>query len=145
MDCRTHTPHSMSSSPQLIVFPLSYSIIIRSLLFSSRHFSSLLFTPLLFSSLLFSSLLFSPSTKINLHSHLHFTSLHSYFFFFFDCWCSMVVVLSLGEAIWSPRCYDYTMSIAPEVRLYFRLSVHCPPTQTHTSLVLVLYVLLYVV
>lgn len=26
-----------------------------------------------------------------------------------------VVVLSLGEAIWSPRTYDYTMSIAPEV------------------------------
>lgn len=27
-----------------------------------------------------------------------------------------VVILSLGEAIWSPRLYDYTMSIAPEVR-----------------------------
>lgn len=27
----------------------------------------------------------------------------------------MVAVLSLGEAIWSPRTYDYTMSIAPEV------------------------------
>ena len=27
----------------------------------------------------------------------------------------MVIVLSFGEAIWSPRCYDYTMSIAPEV------------------------------
>jgi Major Facilitator Superfamily len=27
----------------------------------------------------------------------------------------MIVVLSLGEAIWSPRTYDYTMSIAPEV------------------------------
>jgi hypothetical protein len=27
-----------------------------------------------------------------------------------------VVFLSLGEAIWSPRVYDYTMSIAPEVR-----------------------------
>jgi len=26
----------------------------------------------------------------------------------------MVIVLSLGEAIWSPRTYDYTMSIAPE-------------------------------
>ena len=26
-----------------------------------------------------------------------------------------VVFLSLGEAIWSPRVYDYTMSIAPEV------------------------------
>ena len=32
-------------------------------------------------------------------------------------WASvcMIVVLSLGEAIWSPRTYDYTMSIAPEV------------------------------
>lgn len=28
----------------------------------------------------------------------------------------MVVLLSLGEAIWSPRTYDYTMSIAPEGR-----------------------------
>ncbi|KAJ1433376.1 major facilitator superfamily domain-containing protein [Ochromonadaceae sp. CCMP2298] len=27
-----------------------------------------------------------------------------------------VVVLSLGEAVWSPRTYDYTMSIAPEGR-----------------------------
>ena len=27
-----------------------------------------------------------------------------------------VVTLSLGEAVWSPRLYDYTMSIAPEVR-----------------------------
>lgn len=27
-----------------------------------------------------------------------------------------VVFLSLGEAVWSPRVYDYTMSIAPEVR-----------------------------
>ena len=26
-----------------------------------------------------------------------------------------VVLLSLGEALWSPRMYDYTMSIAPEV------------------------------
>jgi hypothetical protein len=26
-----------------------------------------------------------------------------------------VVVLSLGEAIWSPRVYDYTISVAPEV------------------------------
>lgn len=26
----------------------------------------------------------------------------------------MVIVLSLGEAVWSPRTYDYTMSIAPE-------------------------------
>lgn len=26
-----------------------------------------------------------------------------------------VVTLSFGEAIWSPRLYDYTMSIAPEV------------------------------
>ena len=30
------------------------------------------------------------------------------------CVCFMVV-LSLGEAVWSPRTYDYTMSIAPEV------------------------------
>lgn len=29
----------------------------------------------------------------------------------------MVVILSLGESIWSPRTYDYTMSIAPEVRI----------------------------
>ena len=28
-----------------------------------------------------------------------------------------VVFLSIGEAIWSPRVYDYTMSIAPEVRI----------------------------
>ena len=28
----------------------------------------------------------------------------------------MLVVLSLGEAIWSPRLYDYVMSIAPEGR-----------------------------
>ena len=28
----------------------------------------------------------------------------------------MVVFLSFGEAIWSPRVYDYTMSIAPEGR-----------------------------
>ena len=50
---------------------------------------------------------------------------------------SMVVVLSLGEAIWSPRCYDYTMSIAPEVcpsvrptvRLSVPLSV-CPSLRT---------------
>lgn len=27
-----------------------------------------------------------------------------------------VVFLSLGEAVWSPRVYDYTMSIAPEVK-----------------------------
>ena len=26
-----------------------------------------------------------------------------------------VVVLSLGESIWSPRTYDYTMTVAPEV------------------------------
>ena len=51
-----------------------------------------------------------------------------------------MVVLSLGEAIWSPRCYDYTMSIAPEVRPSVCLSVHCPPTETHTALDLVLYV-----
>ena len=25
----------------------------------------------------------------------------------------MVITLSFGEAIWSPRTYDYTMSIAP--------------------------------
>ena len=31
---------------------------------------------------------------------------------------SMVIVLSFGEAIWSPRTYDYTMSIAPEVRTF---------------------------
>jgi dipeptide/tripeptide permease len=30
--------------------------------------------------------------------------------------CCMITVLTLGEAIWSPRTYDYTMSIAPEVR-----------------------------
>lgn len=28
----------------------------------------------------------------------------------------MLIVLSLGEAIWSPRLYDYVMSIAPEGR-----------------------------
>jgi hypothetical protein len=27
----------------------------------------------------------------------------------------MVVLISLGEAVWSPRLYDYVMSIAPEV------------------------------
>jgi len=27
-----------------------------------------------------------------------------------------VVFVSLGEAIWSPRWYDYSMSVAPEVR-----------------------------
>ena len=26
-----------------------------------------------------------------------------------------VVFVSLGEAIWSPRWYDYSMSVAPEV------------------------------
>ena len=26
-----------------------------------------------------------------------------------------VVTLSFGEAIWSPRVYDYTISVAPEV------------------------------
>jgi hypothetical protein len=31
-----------------------------------------------------------------------------------------VIFLSLGEAIWSPRVYDYTMSIAPEVRKHMR-------------------------
>ena len=31
-----------------------------------------------------------------------------------------VVFVSLGEAIWSPRWYDYSMSVAPEVRA-------CPP------------------
>ena len=25
----------------------------------------------------------------------------------------MVVLLSLGEALWSPRTYDYSMSVAP--------------------------------
>jgi hypothetical protein len=29
-----------------------------------------------------------------------------------------VIFLSVGEAIWSPRIYDYTMSIAPEVRVF---------------------------
>ena len=28
----------------------------------------------------------------------------------------MVILISLGEAVWSPRLYDYVMSIAPEVR-----------------------------
>ena len=28
--------------------------------------------------------------------------------------CVMVILLSLGESVWSPRVYDYTMSIAPE-------------------------------
>jgi hypothetical protein len=27
-----------------------------------------------------------------------------------------VIVLSLGESIWSPRVYDYTMSVAPDGR-----------------------------
>lgn len=31
--------------------------------------------------------------------------------------CMMVIFISLGEAIWSPRVYDYVMSIAPEVKL----------------------------
>ncbi len=31
--------------------------------------------------------------------------------------CCMVVTISLGEAIWSPRVYDYVMSISPEVRI----------------------------
>jgi hypothetical protein len=30
--------------------------------------------------------------------------------------CVMVVFVSLGEAVWSPRVYDYVMSIAPEGR-----------------------------
>jgi POT family proton-dependent oligopeptide transporter len=30
---------------------------------------------------------------------------------------SFMVLLSFGEAIWSPRLYDYTMSIAPEVSI----------------------------
>ena len=45
-----------------------------------------------------------------------------------------VVTLSLGEAIWSPRTYDYTMSIAPEVGelsyhilLYYTLCSTAPP------------------
>ena len=33
--------------------------------------------------------------------------------------CVMVVFVSLGEAIWSPRVYEYVMSIAPEVLLFF--------------------------
>lgn len=33
-------------------------------------------------------------------------------------WATMlfVVFLSLGEAIWSPRWYDYSMSVAPDGR-----------------------------
>lgn len=31
---------------------------------------------------------------------------------------AMNVLLSLGEAIWSPRLYDYVMTIAPEVRYF---------------------------
>ena len=48
------------------------------------------------------------------HSH-YFTSLLMYTSIFT---LSMVIVLSFGEAIWSPRTYDYTMSIAPEVRTF---------------------------
>jgi len=33
-----------------------------------------------------------------------------------------VVVLSLGESIWSPRTYDYTMTVAPEVILCHQCS-----------------------
>ena len=36
------------------------------------------------------------------------------------CVC-MVVLLSLGEAIWSPRLYDYVMTIAPDVSLFYEL------------------------
>jgi len=35
-----------------------------------------------------------------------------------------VVLLSFGEAIWSPRVYDYTMTIAPEVMLFFVRYMH---------------------
>jgi len=28
--------------------------------------------------------------------------------------CLFVILLSLGETLWSPRLYDYSMSIAPE-------------------------------
>lgn len=67
--------------------------------------------PLQFSSFFFSTLIF-PLLFLFLYSFLSFDDLSS-----------MVVVLSLGEAIWSPRCYDYTMSIAPEV----------PHNHTHTN------------
>ena len=30
---------------------------------------------------------------------------------------AMIAVISLGEAVWSPRLYDYVMSIAPEVHI----------------------------
>ena len=55
------------------------------------------------------SLCFSPSLFLSLN--LSLTVSTSHFF-------SMVIVLSFGEAIWSPRTYDYTMSIAPEVRTF---------------------------
>lgn len=44
--------------------------------------------------------------------------------FFTSTWSVIVynIVLSCGEAIWSPRTYDYTMSIAPEVGCLSNLS-----------------------
>jgi proton-dependent oligopeptide transporter, POT family len=41
-----------------------------------------------------------------------------------------VVQLSLGEAVWSPRWYDYTMDVAPEgahSSFRFRLTDPCRP------------------
>ena len=50
-----------------------------------------------------------------------------------------VVFVSLGEAIWSPRWYDYSMSVAPEVRLNFPLqmvaSCPCSVASRHERLV----------
>ena len=34
----------------------------------------------------------------------------------------MVVFISFGEAVWSPRVYDYVMTIAPEVRHYIKMN-----------------------
>lgn len=72
-------------------------------------------------------------------SHFHLSSSPLFLVLFswlsFHGLSSMVVVLSLGEAIWSPRCYDYTMSIAPEVphtHTLIHTYSHTQPTHIHT-------------
>mgnify|MGYP000698511692 CR=1 FL=1 len=36
-----------------------------------------------------------------------------------------VVVLSIGEALWSPRLYEYAVIIAPKGRVSFRIFLRC--------------------
>jgi dipeptide/tripeptide permease len=57
----------------------------------------------------------------------YFTALSPFFLAFStSIWAvvCMIVVLTIGEAIWSPRLYDYTMSIAPEVLKLSQRSYH---------------------